>query len=342
MQLKRSGLGHPLLQQQGGRLKHRVRLEALLHRTVQDQISQRQDNHALVMRHERADHGAGLPARQTRRSVVDRFIKAESSCQSFGGEPLQIQARALRRDHQRECRRIRRDHQILGQSAFEPKAGHAERAILVVEMNVDRVVAAFRHAPRHAALFAIGDLSLHRRPVGRIEQRVLVRRHHQQWHQVLEHRTAPRQQRRLAAGAREQAPQGEPAFLRQLSLCNRHETGKPRFGGQQIVVTRILAALAGVVADSEQMALLVIEEVIIRRRQFARLHCQTFDRRNPLLRVAACCGDVLAQFMQPLALPGRCRSDQMLLDCRQPLHLHGCQFAQRRNFGGIEQVAQCA
>ena len=45
---------------------------------------------------------------------------------------------------------------------------------------------------------------------------ILVGRHHQQRHQVFEHRAAPCQQNRLAARGREQTAQREPAFLRQL------------------------------------------------------------------------------------------------------------------------------
>ena len=72
------GLGNPLLEQQRGRLEQRIRLESLLHRTVQEQIGQGEEAHALVMGHERPDDGARLPAGQTGRGVVDGFIEAVS------------------------------------------------------------------------------------------------------------------------------------------------------------------------------------------------------------------------------------------------------------------------
>ena len=59
--IERRGLGHPLLEQQRGRLEQRIRLESPLHRPIQQQIGQRQQAHALVMRHERANHGADCP-----------------------------------------------------------------------------------------------------------------------------------------------------------------------------------------------------------------------------------------------------------------------------------------
>ena len=180
--------------------------------------------------------------------------RSRTSRRARGGEPLQILARRLRRHHQRERRGVRRDDQILGQSALEPQAGHAERAVLVVERRIDRVVAGLRHAPRHAALPAVLDLPLHRRPIGLVEQRVLVGGHHQQRHQVLEHRAAPRQQHRLATGAREQAPEGEPALLRQLALRDGDEAREARFRGEQIVVAGVAPRLADVVADGQQMA----------------------------------------------------------------------------------------
>ena len=63
------------------------------------------------------------------------------------GETLQIEARRLGRDHQGKRRRVRRHDQILAQSAFQAQTGDAEGAILIVEMDIDGVVAALRHCP---------------------------------------------------------------------------------------------------------------------------------------------------------------------------------------------------
>ena len=200
-----------------------------MHRTIKKQIGERQKNHALMVCHERPNHDARLSARQTRGGVIYGFVKTEFSCQPFCGKSLQIQARFFRRDHQRQCRRIGRDHQIIGKAAFEPQARYTECTILVVKRGVDRVVATFGYAPRHISLRSIGNVPGHGRVAGAVQQRVLKRRHDQQRHQVLEHRTAPRQQCRISPGLGKQTTQGKPAFLRKLSLRNRHETTQSRF-----------------------------------------------------------------------------------------------------------------
>ena len=58
MRIERCGLRDALLQQQQGRLEQRVRFEALLHRTLEQQMGEREQDHALVMRHERTHDGA--------------------------------------------------------------------------------------------------------------------------------------------------------------------------------------------------------------------------------------------------------------------------------------------
>ena len=154
-------------------------------------------------------------------------------------------------------------------------------------MHVDRVVAGFRNAPGDAALLAILDLPVHYRLIGLVEQRVCVGGHHQQRHEVLEHRAAPRQERRLAPGDDQQASQGKPAFLRQLALRNRHKTGQARFRSQQVVVARIPPPLADVVANRQQMTRLVEQEVVVHLGQFAGLQRQEFERGDSLAGAAA-------------------------------------------------------
>ena len=222
-----------------------------------------------------------MSARQTGRSVVDCLIEAIRSHNAFRRKALEIQACLFGRYRQRQRRGIGRNDQIIGEPAFETQAGYAKGAILVVEMNVDCVVAGFRTAPGHPAFPPILDLPGHRRLAGLVEQCVFVRRHHQERHEVFEHRTAPRKEDLLSAGSGQQTSQGEPALLRQLSLRNRYETAKSCFRSQQIVVTRVPPTFTNVVPDSHEIACLVEQKIVFHMGEFVDLPCQPFDSPNP-------------------------------------------------------------
>ena len=55
--------------------------------------------------------------------------------------------------------------------------------------------------------------------------------------------------------------QREPVLDRHVALGDRHQAGEPAFAGQQIVVAGELARTAHRIADAEQPALRVVEEV---------------------------------------------------------------------------------
>ena len=76
------------------------------------------------------------------------------------------------------------------------------------------------------ALFAILDLPVHGRDIGLVKQRMVIRRHDEERHEILKHGTAPRKKNRLAAGGSEQASQGKPTLLRQQSLRYRNKTAQ--------------------------------------------------------------------------------------------------------------------
>ena len=114
MRIERRRLGDPFLEQKHGRLEQGIRLEALLHGAIQEQIGQREETHPLVMGHERPNHDAPLAARQTRRSVVNRLVETIPGFKTFSGESLEVQTRLLGRHHQRQRRCIRRNHKVLG------------------------------------------------------------------------------------------------------------------------------------------------------------------------------------------------------------------------------------
>src|SRR3546814_19497556 len=82
----------------------------------------------------------------------------------------------------------------------------------------------------------------------------------------LEHRAAPREQRRVAVDVGQQAPQSEPRVLRQLAPGDADEAAQPRLGRQQVVVARVCALLVDVVADRQQVAAAVGAEVQLHLR----------------------------------------------------------------------------
>ena len=287
----RDRLGDPLLQEQHCGLEGRVRLKALLHRPVQQHICQREQAHALVMGHEGPDHGADLPARQAGRRVVDRLVETEVALTPLGRESLQIFTRLRGRYHQGQCRGIGCHHQILGEPALQPQAGHAERPVLVIEMSVHAVVAGFRHAPRYPALGSVVDLPLHRGPAGLVQQRAVVGRHNQQGHQVLEHRSAPGEQHRFAAGAGEPASHGKPALLRQLPLRDGHEGRQPGLGGQQVIVAGVAPAV-------------VQEKVVLHARKLVGVKRKPLHDGDSLLGALATLGDQPLQFGPPVCVRG--------------------------------------
>ena len=281
MRMEHAGAWDAFLQQQHGRLEFRIGTKSTLHRLVAQQIEQRQQTHALVMRHERSHQRTLLPARYARRGVVDRFVVAETADNAFGSHALQVLACSLGRDHQRHHAGVWRDHQVLRQPTLQPETGHTERTILIIHARIDGVVAAFGNTPRHVALPSVFHLALDRCSCALVQQRAFIGRHHQLWHQVLEHRSAPRQQRRIPIDIGKQSSQREPAFLRQLILRNGDEVAQPCLRGKQVVVARIEPAVVYVVADGQQVSTTVVQEPVIHLRALTGNVRQTLQLQDP-------------------------------------------------------------
>ena len=156
---------------------------------------------------------------------------------------------------------VRRDDEVLGQPALEPEPGHAERAVLVVECGVDRVVAGLRDAPRHAALRAVVDLPLHRRR-GRSGRAACSRRSASpaaaSGTRTSSRSTtaAPARRRRVVS----RRPSANQFSCGSCALRDRDEAAEPRLRSEQVVVARVAPVLVDVVADREQVARRVVEE----------------------------------------------------------------------------------
>ena len=141
----------------------------------------------------------------------------------------------------------------------------------------------------------------HRRLAGLVEQRVFVGRHHQERHEVLEHRAAPRKENRFAAAVVSRRP-GQTSSPAAVVPAQSPRTCTPRFRSQQIVVSRVPPALVDVVTDRQQMARLVEEEVVLHLGEFAGLQRQAFDGRDPFPGAAARLREEPPKISQPLAL----------------------------------------
>ncbi|MNV22381.1 hypothetical protein D3C71_1133510 [compost metagenome] len=268
------------LQQQQGRLELGISHETVLHRLLSQQMDQRQESHALVMGHEGTHHHVILPGRHAGGRVIDGLIEAELTTEAGGIQALQVLAGCFRRHHQRHHAGVRRNHQVLAQAALQTQAGHTEGAVLVVHARVHGVVAGLGDAPRNVVKRAVCNLRFHGVLRCLVQQRVRVARHHQLRHQVLEHRAAPRQQRRIAVDLGQQASECEPGFLRQLALGNGDETAQARFGGEQVIEATVQAMLVQVVADGQQMARTVIEEFIVHQRELSGPMRQLFELKD--------------------------------------------------------------
>ena len=140
---ERYALRNAFLQQQLGGLNQRVGVKAPLHHVVVQYVVERDEAHALMVRHERMYDDVRLVFRQPLGCVINRFIKTVTRQRARLRQSLHIQQRGGRRDLRGQHGRIRRNHQVFAQAALQPQARHAERAVLKIELQIARVVSRF-------------------------------------------------------------------------------------------------------------------------------------------------------------------------------------------------------
>ncbi len=92
------------------------------------------------------------------RPVVDRFVEPESPVEALAGQPLEVLRGRRRIDEAGQCGGVRGDHQVVDQPASQSKAGHTERAVLVVARAIGECIGGFRDAPGHTAPARVLDL----------------------------------------------------------------------------------------------------------------------------------------------------------------------------------------
>ena len=142
---------HPFLQQQFGRLDHRLGMEAPAHRAIADCVGDGDHAHALVMCHVCVNDGYIRTLGQACLRIVQCFITAVPAAPASRCQAFEIGRRGRGIDQCRQRRRIGRDHRAVPDPALEAETGDAETGILVGELQVARVVGGFRGAPGHVA-----------------------------------------------------------------------------------------------------------------------------------------------------------------------------------------------
>ena len=115
-------------------------MKAGAHRAVVKRVGERDDRHALMVRHVGAHDGHRLALRETGRRVVERLIPAVSTTPARAGQTRKVSHRRVRRDHRGQRRGVRRDHGVVAEAALESQAGDAEGLILIRALQITSVV----------------------------------------------------------------------------------------------------------------------------------------------------------------------------------------------------------
>ncbi len=271
------------LQKQLCRLYDGFGMEPRPHGTIQQGISDGDDRHALMMRHEGAHDRNAVALRQSGWCVVQGFIEAVAATSADRGKSLEISSRCGRVDHGCQRRGIRRDDDVFPKTAFQPQAGNTEVRILIGEFQITDVVRGFGHAPRDSKRGSIFDLAMHDQPTRPLDQAAGRCAHHERRHQILEHRSRPGDQRGAMRDRRNGATEPEPVARGNVALRDCHEAGEPRLGGEKIVAAGVERAVGHPVSDREQLAVLIEQKPEVhgkRHRAGLLLHGQQTLRKR--------------------------------------------------------------
>ena len=166
-----------------------------------------------MMGHEGADDRPRLPSRKAGGGVVHRLVISVPGENPLRGEAFEIEIGIPGGYHEGKGRGIGCDDEIVGQTALDAETGHAEGPVLIVEMGVDGIVAAFGDSPGDLPFCPVFPLTVHRAPVAFVQEGVFVGGHHQQGHEILEHGAAPGEESGAAVHHRKLPPKGEPVCL---------------------------------------------------------------------------------------------------------------------------------
>ena len=242
------------LQQQFGRLNSRITVKTLDHQVLQKHIGERHQRHASMVNHDVADQHKRLAFGQAFNGEINRVVKSERGRRTEKLEPLEVANRRDRFDHRRQHRRVWRDHQVIAEATFETQSRHTEARVLVGQVQVSHAIRRLGDAPRHASGIAVSDLTTHDQALRFGDQASGGRSQNEGGHQVLEHRTGPRNQCRTATDRGEFAAQMEPVRGWNLEFGDGEKTGQSSLGCEQIVIAWVKLLLGDVETNREEFA----------------------------------------------------------------------------------------
>ena len=255
---------HPLLQQRRHGLQARLGHRPTAWRGVEQHVGQRQDRHALVVRHEGVDRGERGLGGDALGRVVERLDEARSAARMQCFQAPQVGRCGRRVDERGQRRGIRGHHQFVGRRAAQRQHGHALRCVLVGQRVVARGIGRFRDAPRHLPHLGERLLRFQRSPRGARQHAGIGLVEQQRRHQVLEHRARPRTQPGGAAIGKERPAERAPVHHRHVAFGDGPQAGDARLGRQQVVVAGVELLLGHPKADVEELAPPVVEKAEVR------------------------------------------------------------------------------
>ena len=243
-----------LLQEQIRGLDDGFAVEARAHRAGAQDIQQRHEGHPLVVRHVGPHDGDRAALGKSRSRVVERLVESIRAPPALRDEAGQVARGGHGVDHGGQRAGIGRHDQILAEAPLEAQARDAEVRVLIGQIQIADVVGGFGDPPGDAALDAVAHVTADHQVIGLVEQAAGRGVHDERGHQVLEHRAGPGHERRSESDGGHRAAEPEPVGGGNLTLGDRDETGEPRLGGEEIVLTGIEAAVGDAVADRENPA----------------------------------------------------------------------------------------
>src|SRR6185437_14082332 len=110
-----------------------------------------------------------------------------------------------------------------------------KRVILVSASLITHGVRRFGDSPRNSSRDRVFPLHLHGGMARAVEQGAGVGTHPDRRHQVLEHRSGPREQDWTSKRCNVGSGQKEPRFLWDLIFGDGNERGSASFGGQEVI-----------------------------------------------------------------------------------------------------------